>query len=360
MGSHERLSTRRGRHWLFASLVVVIVARTPFLFLGYGADEDPWRVAEAARDVQETGHYHVSRFPGYPLIELLSAPLVALAGPVSTNAATIVVALACVTAWHLLIQRHLQHPGGLTFLFAAMPLFWLSSAATTEHTWLLLFQILTLVGALQRENFGAADLCARVVLGFRPSDAAGVLPLLTLFFLRREFLSRWASFTVPVLVTVALAFLPVLPTYGVLGWIAGTVEQGTRTAAGQSLALPALAYRSVYSIGPLAVLCLAVAAGTEWQRVSAALRRGDELTTVAVLGLFSVIIAFALFPFERAYLLPGLPYLLILLPVLNRTELEGARADGFAVIGLARNQAHVERVAGYGLDVEGVAVRRIP
>ena len=55
--------------WLFA--LGIFLSRLPFLSQGYGLDGDSWSVAIVARNIAMTGNYEVSRFPGYPVQELI-------------------------------------------------------------------------------------------------------------------------------------------------------------------------------------------------------------------------------------------------------------------------------------------------
>jgi hypothetical protein len=53
------------------ALAAVALSRLAFLTPGYGVNVDAWRVARVARQLSETGIYEVSRFPGYPVQEIL-------------------------------------------------------------------------------------------------------------------------------------------------------------------------------------------------------------------------------------------------------------------------------------------------
>jgi len=68
---------------------IFLVVRLPWLWTGYGAETDAYRVALSGLHLWRDGEYLPSRLPGYPVHELLMAPLVALGGSVATNAATI-------------------------------------------------------------------------------------------------------------------------------------------------------------------------------------------------------------------------------------------------------------------------------
>ena len=50
-------------------LAGILLANLPFIFLGYGADTDAYRVARSASDLIFEHVYKPSRLPGYPLHE---------------------------------------------------------------------------------------------------------------------------------------------------------------------------------------------------------------------------------------------------------------------------------------------------
>ena len=55
----------------FSTALTVLISRLSFLLPGYGFDPDAWGVAFVSRQIANTGPYYVSRFPGYPVQELL-------------------------------------------------------------------------------------------------------------------------------------------------------------------------------------------------------------------------------------------------------------------------------------------------
>ena len=60
-----------GRYTLLIFGVAVAFARIPFIFYGYGSEEDAWGLINTARNIYSTGLYEVSRLPGHPVHELL-------------------------------------------------------------------------------------------------------------------------------------------------------------------------------------------------------------------------------------------------------------------------------------------------
>ncbi|MBK6642235.1 MAG: hypothetical protein IPG39_13920 [Bacteroidetes bacterium] len=52
-------------------VAIIFLSRIPFIFSGYGSEEDAWGLILIARNIAATGVYEVSRLPGHPVQELL-------------------------------------------------------------------------------------------------------------------------------------------------------------------------------------------------------------------------------------------------------------------------------------------------
>src|SRR5712692_6512927 len=110
---------------------LIIATRVPLLPLGYGSDSDAWRVAATASRLWNDGIYHPSRFPGFPLYEVLNAPMVALGGPLLCNSVTLVFFILSVfTFWKIVVLHNLQIGRLLVWTFAFLPILWKNSANT--------------------------------------------------------------------------------------------------------------------------------------------------------------------------------------------------------------------------------------
>jgi len=320
-------------------ITVVVITRLPFLFTGYGTDGDAWRVAHVGRALWTTGSYEISRPPGYPAHEMLSAPLVALGGSTLSNAVTLLASIIAVFSWHAFLQGRTQRPGTLTVALAFAPLFWMNSATTMDYVWSLLM-ILLAMHAIIRMRPVSAGILAGLAIGFRPTNAVLLLPLAILLMTvtrkradsgHRERIPEGASaaissandetrpslvplliFLVSSFITVVVLFLPVFFTYGIGGWLGELRGQFGSSALGVNDAFVFFAYRTVYAIGPLAflsMLWIVLRKGA----FSAAWNSRDHLFTISLVALCVLLLVFAFFPLEKSYLLPGLPFLLLVL-----------------------------------------------
>jgi hypothetical protein len=104
-----------------------------------------------------------------------------------------------------------------------------------------------------------------------------------------------------------------LVTYGLTGWLDLLRDQLAGGAARSGDALLLFAYRSVYAIGPPAALATLWILFASRKRFCMSWKERDTLLVVSLLGLVSFGALFFLFPFEKSYLLPALPFLLLFL-----------------------------------------------
>jgi hypothetical protein len=296
-------------------LLAVVLTRLPFIFPGYGADGDAWRVASVANKFWHTGKYEISRPPGYPLHEILSAPLVGIGGAQLSNVVTLLAALATIGVFFSIVSDRTRHPFLLTITFAFTPLFWINSAVTMDYVWSLLFIFLSLHLVIQRKML-LAGVCLGVAIGFRPTNAVALAAILTLLvtLYRHTGLTRLVLvFLAGCAATAVLSFTPVFLTYGFDEWRDLIGNQMGSAALSPQKHFLLFAYRSIYAVGPLAVLVAIWILYGARHRLRDFLQNPDGLVLSSAVGLGAFLLLFAAFPLDKSYLLPAVPLLLILL-----------------------------------------------
>ena len=298
------------RSWLLCGLAIIAAAGIPVLAAGYGADPDAWLVASAAGKLWESGHYVVSRFPGYPLHEIVSAPLVGLGGCAASNAGTLAATLLLAALWYRICGKLAKHPRTLFFSLVCAPLVLTNAATTMDYLWSLALLLAALDAALEgRET--AAGLFTGLAAGFRPSNLTIALPLFAFIALRGE---RTAAvrYLIATGTAAGAAFLPLLVTYGgPLRWFALTRAEMGDVHPAFTVRLLDFGYRIVYAAGPLAFAALGTVAFRERDRLREALRARDPVVVSSVIAIAVMTVQFFALPLERAYLLPALPFVLL-------------------------------------------------
>lgn len=300
------------RYWFIGIVVAVVVTRLPYLRTGYGSDADAWLVAHSASLLWNTGEYLESRLPGYPLHEIVSAPLVGIGGAPLSNGATLIVTIAAVLVWRGIVRHTGQHKRMLVVAFAFAPAVWQHSVVTLDYLWSLLFILISIHSAL-RQRFIMAGIALGIAAGFRPSNIAAVIPLLVLLYLQKNNAQQIVLFVTATSLTAVSAFIPLLTKYGFPGWIVATQQEMSDIRLSFELHLESFLYRTVYFIGPVTAVIAGYLVWKGRSRLAASIRSRDPVIVASLAGTVTFLLLFLWLPLERAYLLPALPFMLLVI-----------------------------------------------
>ena len=195
------------------TLIVWLTLTLPLVGLGYGADVDSWIVAENGEQIWETKSYQKSRSMGFPLHELISAPLVHFGGWITSNIASLIAGFTFLGAvWKLGRMDHLRHPS-LTFLITAFhPIIIISSTTTMDYIWAVSPLSWAYVMILNNKPASSGALIG-IATGFRPTSVIFCVPAI-LWFL---WIGKWKSAGIVTLTTVAVSLLTLSPLLIALG-----------------------------------------------------------------------------------------------------------------------------------------------
>ncbi len=300
---------------LFALVfALVALSRIPFTNESFGIDPDAWRVVAAAQDIAHFERYTVSRFPGYPVLELAYASLPA--HPFVMNGVTVVLSAVAAAALAVLARSFgLAHPGLTGLAFAATPVVYVNSTLTLDYVWAVAFALLGLL-ALRRRRVALAGLALGLAAGCRISSLLFLVPA-CLFVLsidgRSRATRRLARLLAVTLVVAGACFVPAFLRYG-----AGFLRYYPDSTSFSD----ALARATLGVWGPLGVLALGLArAGA----IGAGLRRaatpqpvaaaaGPDANALRVLigsGALAFALLFVSLPLEEAYLIPLVPFVVL-------------------------------------------------
>ncbi len=311
-----------GRRPIFL-LFAYLALRLPLLRgESYGADPDAWRVAASALRVWTDQTYAVSRFPGYPVVEIGLAPVLALGGAVGAKLAISLISFAGLWSFDRL-GRRLGSPimGLATLCLAVSPLFVISSSSVMDYA-VALTGLLGSLLALADGHSGRAGALLGLAFGSRVTSAAFGLPFL---LWSRATGAPWRlplSFGIVAAISGILAFSPVLA-------VSGSRFLNLPPAAPDA---PQAAQAVLATTGLLPLLALGFALGD-------ALRGLAPLPSPAVgtptlnrgLALSVLLLSLAIFsrlPLQAGYLLPALAAGVLLLSL-------SVRAPSLLVVTLA-------------------------
>lgn len=308
-----RFPTTRDHLLFWFTPAIVLISRLPFLGAGYGNDPDAWEMVNAARTIRATGHYTASRLPGYPLPEYAYAVLQS-GGPLLVNGCTALLGLFGVACF-VKSMKHLRCPSPhLAGLALAMtPVVFVNSINAMDYIWALTFILASCHLALIRRS-PAAGFVLGAAAACRLTSLLMLVPLSFLLLWRgaRGRRRDLATFVVPALLTTVVAYAPVLVTYG--------LHAAAYSRPGAYPPLVEVFSRATLRIwGPLGLLGLAAGAvpalvGGKDRRRGVSLADEEKATLVAAALAVTLYVGLFLFlPLEEGYLIPAVPFVILLL-----------------------------------------------
>ena len=278
--------------------------------MGPGSDADSIRELRSGTTLLWQHRYVLSRPPGYFPYEALCGILNALGGTVASNLATVAMSLAALDSF-LMICRHFQipHRNLLTLTMAIHPVYWASSSSTIDFVWALGCFLIGFRMLLSDHFWAAAAMCG-LSIGIRLSSILLVVPLLVSELVARPREARlWAAAGVTAVVGVSLYIPEFVASGNSLGFLTYYLGEWTLTdRVGRFI------YKNVYFWGLPVAIFLGVFASMLMRKL---LSDRNWMTIVMLSG--SIVLSFeALFfklPVQRAYLLPLLPFALMLIGI---------------------------------------------
>jgi hypothetical protein len=298
----------------FGVSAVVFASRLPFLQAGYGNDPDAWRVVNAARHIAITRKYEASRLPGYP-IEELSYSLIYKGGPLALNGLTALLS-AFAAAFFALSLRELRCKDYAlaSLALAFTPVVFINSTNSMDYLWALSFMLASLYFAITGQAL-AAGISLGIAIGCRITSALLLPPLWVMLAApggRRGQSSskRVLVFSAGALLIGGIAYLPVVLRYG-FGFF-------THYEHGYPSLFDVLGKATVAVWGLIGLVAIAASlaslvvrrGGSKSSIPSAPLRRYDLAWAIAI-ALYCI--AYVRLPHQSGYLIPVVPFVLILL-----------------------------------------------
>jgi hypothetical protein len=200
---------------LFAFLV--LLTRVPFLFSGFGTDEDSWGVALTALNINQTLGYEVSRFPGFPVHEIVSAVFISGGAVVLNLLTAIMSALAVLFFVCALQEMHFRYPYLAGVAFAFTPVVFVHSTDTIDYMWAMAFLMLSFWLILKNKITASAIVLA-LAAGCRISSLVMVIPYCVLLIDKnvhtRKNISVIARYVLIAFASSLIIYLPVILKYG--------------------------------------------------------------------------------------------------------------------------------------------------
>jgi hypothetical protein len=295
----------------------VLLTRLPWIGSGYGSDPDGYRVVIVARQIAHSGVYEASRLPGFPVYEYLTA-LSASAAPWVSNAVTALLSVAAFVFFALIarelgVRQYLL----IALAFALTPVVFLSSCCTMDYIPALACQLAATYAVLRHRPLVAGVLLGLGV-GCRITAGALALPLCLWMLLAmpmRIAVRQCLVFGAALLLASVLCFMPVLRHYGADFFVFYDNASYPPLDVVYTRALP-LVWGQLGLLALLALLC-APPAYYRFTRAALAEPRTRHALALAAVAIVLYLGAFLRLPDESGYLLPAVPFVLLVIALLT-------------------------------------------
>ena len=267
----------------------------------YGLDTDAWRLARSATELWNEGIYERSRPPGNPVVEIGLSLVTPHFGPLGGNLLSAALGLFAIWCFdRLLRQLHVPLPALAALALALSPVMVINTANTMDYAWALAATMAATLAAA-RGRWALAGALMGLSVGCRVASVVHIGVLVGWGLLGRR--ASWGRLLLACLsfgLVVALAYTPVIHAYG---W-------EFLQHANPPFDLSSIHKEITAFTGRLPWLGWGLLIADGLRRATPAAEERPGMLALFAAG--AAIAVFSQLPIEGAYLLPALPFLLLL------------------------------------------------
>lgn len=288
--------------------LVVILSRLPFIFNSLGSDLDSWREVYTGKIWHESHIYNASRFPGYPFPEFLYSFIYDY--PYwSINFLSVLFTVGCCLYFFRILEfLTVKFSFLISIVLSFIPVIYMNSTVAMEYNWSLFF-LLGSVYYILNKKLWVASLFFGLMVSTRFNNII-FMPaflFLTYSYTGKDF-KRTLQFLFTSLLFACIFFLPVIIRYG---------RHFIQSSGASEVSFPtllSLATLHIYGVLGMAVLLLSliIQLFTDGFQKAKNLYK-DHFTIFCIAMIISNLIFFIKYPLEAGYLIPSIPFVLILL-----------------------------------------------
>lgn len=298
-------------HQLLIVAIIILLSRIPFIFTGFGSEEDAWGLALTAEQIDLSGKYEVSRLPGHPFQEILYSYIYQY-GFLLMNLLTVLISTVGFLCFYLLLKNHkVAHAFYATIALAFVPVIYINSTNVMDYTWAM-SGILCSAYFLSERKMWLAGILLGFAVGCRITSGAMLLPFILYLACgeRKLPFKEILMLSFATLITSLICFLPVINTYGISFF-----------TYYEHFPIPAL-IKNIYKgtigvMGTAGTIMFSVLLLLSVRPVLTILKFKEHaqrpLMILSVTAAILYIIAFARLPLKSAFMIPAMPFLILII-----------------------------------------------
>jgi hypothetical protein len=289
--------------------LLVLISRLFFIDAGYGSEEDAWGYAVNALLMAKTHVYGYARTPGHPVLEFIYAEL-----PIKEawlfNVFTALLSSMAVGFFYQICKKLKTDAFAGALMLAFTPVFYIHSSNAMDYNWALSFILAAFYFILKRKKNTSACMIALAV-GCRITSGAVLLPFSIYLYFQKKNNMEVVRYVVLTLILCLLVFSPVILRYG--SSFFGYVNQFGYPPVLKSL------YKASFGVwgtaGFLLTAVLLLWSLTNFFNHNYQ-RQYKHVLWVCLLTVLLFSLTYAYEPHKSAYLMPVVPFVLLLILIL--------------------------------------------
>lgn len=316
LSSHTYMKQLLQKTGISAALLflLVLLTRLPFLFDGYGVEEDSWGLVVNAYEMHDSGHYIASRIPGHPLQEYVYLFMYDAPAFLWNLLSAFFGALAAVFFFLSVKKLSPENAWASALALAFVPVIYIAGTYVADYTWTLAFSLLAFYLLLERKLFWCGVVLG-MATGCRITSLALLLPFVLLLFDRKNFsLFIRQAFIIGV-PTVIISVLWYIPSY--LNHGSGFFGYSDQFAYPPFAKIAYKATLGVFGVLGCIAIGIGLVAGVRcWKRRDIRETTAfpvNRLLWMCVLVVVLYIFSYLRLPQKSAYMIPVVPFVLLFL-----------------------------------------------
>jgi len=200
----------------FTLFLIVLISRLPFLWAGYGIEEDSWAIAISTYFTKTTGIVEPSRLPGHPVHEF---PLVWLwnGGHVLSNFLSALYSAIGIVFFALILkQLKFKHFFIASLAFAFVPVYYISSTYTIDFVFTQTYVLISFYLLLNKKYY-LSGIFLGLAVGCRITSGAMLLPYIIIAWQQHHLKENFITLLklgIPMGLIAIASFIPIINQYG--------------------------------------------------------------------------------------------------------------------------------------------------
>jgi hypothetical protein len=310
---------RRGPNGRLSLVALLfLLPAIPLIFLGYGSDYDIYAVLDAGASTWRDWEPRMSRNPGYWLHEAFVYAVGGIGGSVLVNACTLAASLLLIQRfWAICGDLGIESRVPLTLCLAWNPWYLVASTSAIDTIWAALFIVLS-VEAVARERAFVAGFWGGIAVASRLGSAFTVAGAVVWTVLR-NLSSRAVLHGATVgLLMCAIALVFYLPSWIVSGRSFSflSAHVGDEQLWTFVAHLGRVVYKPLYLLGMAGNVVVLAIVVLNRRRLFDVLADKRGIAVAGAGAVMGNLVLFAMYPIELSYLIPALPFILLLIGLL--------------------------------------------